>query len=159
MEVQHEKVDGTQDANLEQKFTTFFIGERLYGIDVMKVQEITKQMDITRVPLAPNYVYGLINLRGQIATAIGLRELLEIPGEKPSETMNVVCEVGGLLLSLVVDRIGDVIEVKSDTFENSPDNLPKSVQRFMSGIYKLDKQLLSILELDKISKLINGKLE
>lgn len=136
---------------LSSQFSTFTIGDCVYGIEVMRVQEITKPMSMTEVPLAPRYVRGLINLRGQIATAICLRSLFQIQGEVPSEQMNVICRVDSLLLSFLVDRIGDVVEVAQNIFESPPDTVPESVRRYMEGVYKVSNSLLSIINVDKIA--------
>lgn len=139
-----------------KQFSTFFISGRWYGIDVMSVQEITKTMSITKVPLAPQFVHGLINLRGQIATAIGLRELFEIPDAAPAaDPMNVVCKEDGMLISLIVDQIGDVIEVEDGTFEPVPETITHGVSRFMGGVYKLPSDLLSIIDTKKIIEYLN----
>ncbi len=137
-------------------FTTFYVGDRLYGVDVTKVQEIARAMAMSPVPLAPNYVHGLINLRGQIATAIGLRELFSLKSEPVKDPMNVVCEINSLLLSFIVDKIGDVIEVSQEMFEKTPDTVPQEVRRFMAGIYKLPDQLLSIIDIESVFKIINS---
>ena len=134
-----------------RQFSTFYVAGSLYGLDVAAVQEVTKALPMTRVPLAPTFVDGLINLRGQIATAIGLRDLFELGhGDDSKELMNVVCKGEGLLLSLLVDQIGDVLEVEQSLFEATPDTLPKSVSRFMTGVYKTPGILLSILDINKI---------
>ncbi len=132
------------------QLSTFFISDRWYGIDVIRVQEIVKPMDITTIPLAPNYVRGLINLRGQIATAIGLRELLGLQEESACELFNVVCKLEGYLLSLQVDRIGDVIEVCEEQFEQTPTTVPMHTRQFLSGIYKFNDRLLSVIDIDRI---------
>lgn len=140
-----------------RQFSTFYIGERLYGIDVMQVQEVTKALAMTQIPLAPSYVHGLINLRGQIATAIALRNLFELSDPAPEVQMNVVCRSEGLLLSLLVDKIGDVVEVSENDFEPPPDTVPLGVKKFMSGVYKTQGPLLSIIEVNHIVKSINSK--
>ena len=89
----------------ELQFSTFYIADRLYGIDVTQVQEIVKPMAMTKIPLSPDYVRGLINLRGQVATAIGLRELFGISEAPPEFFMNVVCRLDGSLMSFHVDKI------------------------------------------------------
>lgn len=136
------------------QFSTFYIADRLYGIDVMKVQEVTKALPTTKVPLAPPYVHGLINLRGQISTAIGLRELFDLKDNPPESQMNVVCRSQDLLLSFVVDRIGDVMEVPTVNFEESPDTIPEKIRRFMTGVYKIPGTLLSIIEVEKVTDVI-----
>ena len=134
-----------------RQFSTFTVSGSLYGLDVAAVQEVTKALLMTRVPLAPSFVTGLINLRGQIATAIGLRDLFKLGHQNaPSEPMNVVCKGEGLLLSLLVDQIGDVLEVDQSLFEPTPDTLPESLSKFMVGVYKTPGALLSILDINKI---------
>ena len=139
-----------------RQFSTFLVADRLYGIDVMSVQEITKMMNATKVPLAPTFVHGLINLRGQIATAVGLRELFELKdNNRSAEPMNVVCKGEGMLLSLLVDQIGDVIEVDDASFEATPETITPGVGRFMQGVYKIPGSLLSIIEVKKIVDVLN----
>lgn len=142
-----------------EQLTTFYIGRDLFGIEVMQVQEVSINPQIVRVPLAPDFVLGLINLRGQIATALGLRELF---GGKPNETgekMSVVCKIDGNLVSLVVDSIGDVIEVKREQFESAPDTLPGTIRRYIKGIYKLNGVLLSVLDTDMLAKELSPSTE
>lgn len=137
---------------MKEQLTTFYVGSNLYGIEVMKVQEVTGKPSITGVPLAPKFVRGLINLRGQIATALGLRELFGIDEGDNSRQMSVVCRMDGNLVSFLVDSIGDVVEVDLDSFEKPPETIPSGVRRFLRGIYKTNETLLSVLDLDKISK-------
>ncbi len=133
-----------------KQFSTFTIDGRVYGIDVMKVQEVTKPLQVTLMKTAPPFIKGLINLRGQIATAIGLRELLGLNPENTIEKMTVVCKVEDVLLSLLVDNIGDVIEVQDSKFESTPHTIPPNIRMFMQGVYKTDTFILSILNLDAI---------
>lgn len=146
------KVNSTHSS---EQFSTFFIANRMYGIPVRKVQEIVKPMDLTSVPLAPAYVRGLINLRGQVTTAIGLRELFDISDEAPEHLMNVVCRHTGSLVSFQVDEIGDVVQVSQDDFEATPQTIPDQIRQFMHGVYKLNGQLLSIIDVDLIIQHLN----
>jgi purine-binding chemotaxis protein CheW len=131
---------------------TFQIGTDLYGIEVLRVQEVTGTLPIVPVPLAPKFVHGLINLRGQIATALGLRDLFELPAADASPNASVVCKLEGSLVSLLVDSIGDVMEVQDSQFERPPEIVPLSVRKFIKGVYKTDKALLSVIDLEKMSK-------
>lgn len=131
-------------------FTTFYVGNDFFGIEVMKVQEVTGAPKIISVPLAPTFVRGLINLRGQLATALGLHELFENKIHNGDDPMSVVCKMDGNLVSLLVDRIGDVVEVNADNFEKPPDTLPQLVKPFVKGVYKMDGELLSVLDLERI---------
>lgn len=135
---------------LSKQFSTFMIDGRLYGIDVMKVQEVTKPLTVTQMRTAPSFIKGLINLRGQIATAIGLRELFSLSLDHSVEKMTVVCRVEDVLLSLLVDNIGDVVEVNDAQFESSPQTIPANIRAFMEGVYKTDNTILSIINLESI---------
>ncbi len=138
-----------------QQFATFFLGERMYGVEVSNVQEIVKSMPMTRIPLSPSFVRGLINLRGQIATAIDLRELFGLSGAlEGAVQMNVVCLLEGSLVSLLVDQIGDVVEVDGKLFEPTPDTVSEKVRKFLSGVYKMKGPLLSVLNVNEVVKVI-----
>ena len=139
---------------MSTQFSTFYIANRVYGMEVMKVQEITRPMPMTKVPLAPSHVHGLINLRGQIATAIGLRELFGLENSVQEEKMNVICRIDGLLLALLVDKIGEVVEVEDSEYEDPPNTIPNNIRRFMDGVYKVPGALLSIIDINKISNVI-----
>lgn len=149
--------DGRVSRTFSQ-FSTFYVSGRLCGIDVTRVQEVVRPMPITPIPLAPIYVTGLINLRGQVATAIGLRQLFGLMDNPPDLFMNVVCKLDGSLISLQVDEIGDVIEVSDADFEATPQTVPQEIRRFMSGIYKISGSLLSIIDVDRVNKYLNHKL-
>ncbi|MBX9769289.1 MAG: chemotaxis protein CheW [Bdellovibrionales bacterium] len=136
---------------MNQQLTTFYIGKDLYGIEVMRVQEVTGSLNTIPVPLAPQFVKGLINLRGQIATSLGLRELFGLPAEQIKNDASVVCKLDGNLISLCVDSIGDVMEVQESQFETAPEIIPGGVKRFLKGIYKIDGALLSLIDLERLS--------
>lgn len=129
----------------------FKVGAGFYAISVLDVQEVIKPQLVTKVPSAPVYVQGLINLRGQIVTAISLKSLfgLENANEKAEDYMNIIVRSGESLYSLVVDEILDVIDVDEKTFESTPDTIDEKVRVLISGVYKLDTNLLMLLDLDK----------
>lgn len=134
-----------------KQLTTFYIDGDLFGVEVMKVQEVTGRPSVFGVPLAPKFVHGLVNLRGQIATAVGLREIFGKPASNEENQMSVVCKLDGNYVSLIVDSIGDVLEVDGAVFEPAPDAIPLEVRKFLKGIYKLQGQLLSVLDLEAIA--------
>ena len=143
-------------SNSETKqYSTFRVAEGLYGIDVTRVQEVVKPMFMTKIPLAPDFVHGLINLRGQVVTAIGLRQLFGLSSGDESQMMNVICDVGGSLVSLLVDEICDVIEVSPDSWEQTPGTIDKRIRGFMSGVHKTQGVLLSIIDVKGIDKALN----
>ena len=126
-----------------QQFCTFFLDGSLFGVPVPRVQEVIRLHEMTRVPLAPAVVEGMINLRGQIVIAIDLRRQLSLrdrgSGELP---VNVVVRTDEGPVSLLVDEIGDVIEVKESTFEPPPETLHGSLRSMILGVHKLDRRLL-----------------
>ncbi|MFO0869725.1 MAG: chemotaxis protein CheW [Pirellulales bacterium] len=129
------------------QFCTFYLGEHCYGLDVLKVQEIVRQQVLTRVPLAHPVVRGLINLRGQIVTAIDLRRRLDLPDRAvDAESVNVVIQTDDGAVSLLVDEIGDVLEVNEEQFEPPPETLQGSLREVTRGAYKLPDRLLVILD-------------
>lgn len=149
-----------QDEKVHSKsrqFATFVVDGRLYGLDVTKVQEVTKPLEVTLMRTAPPFIKGLINLRGQIATAIGLRELFNLSPEESVEKMTVVCRVDDILLSLLVDTIGDVVEVSENQYEPTPQTISPQIRLFMQGVYKTDHQILSIICLDNIVSELDKK--
>lgn len=138
------------------QYSTFYVAKRLYGIDVTRVQEVVRPMAMTNIPLADNFVHGLINLRGQVVTAVSLHDLFGLKQASNKELMNVICKADGVLISLLVDEIGDVLELESSEFELIPSTIPDSVRRFMTRVYKVDDELLSIIDVDKVFQVLNG---
>ncbi len=135
----------------EKQFCTFYLDSHCFGIDVLDVQEVFRYQEMTQVPLAPHVVSGLINLRGQIITAINLRLCLGIePHPEGKLPMNVVVRVMDEVVSLLVDDIGDVIEVKDEIYESAPDILPDNLREIIKGVYKLPGRLMLILDTRKV---------
>jgi purine-binding chemotaxis protein CheW len=134
----------------DQQYCTFYVDNLYFGLDVLKVQEIIRFQEMTRVPLAPPVVRGLINLRGQIVTAIDLRRRLELrdrPAE--SEPVNVVVHTDEGAVSLLVDEIGDVLQVPEAAFERPPETLTGTARELIRGAYKLPDRLLLILDTER----------
>ncbi|MCK6546896.1 chemotaxis protein CheW [Myxococcota bacterium] len=134
-----------------QQFATFKLDGYLLGIEVQHVQEIIRQQPITRVPLAASGVRGLINLRGQLVTAIDLRKRLLLPdAQSQKQHMNVVVRDEEGAVSLLVDEIGDVVEVNDDMFEQPPETLTGPARELIRGSYKMKDRLLLVLETQKV---------
>jgi purine-binding chemotaxis protein CheW len=133
----------------EQQYCTFYLGDYCFGLDVLKVQEIIRYQEMTRVPLAPPEVRGLINLRGQIVTAIDLRRRLEMPDRPASEPpINVIVHTDDGAVSLLVDEIGEVLTVEDKMLEGPPETLKGTARELIRGVYKLADCLLLILDTD-----------
>ena len=133
-------------STLESQYCTFRVGQMFFGLEVEQVQEVIRFQSMTRVPLAPTEVHGLINLRGQIVTAIDMRTRMGLPHLDDELPMNVILTGDYGAVSLLVDEIGDVIEVEDELFEHPPNTLGRDVRELVRGVYKLDGQLLLILD-------------
>ena len=141
-----------------QQFCTFFLEGLFFGVEVEKVQEVIRYQEMTRVPLAPSVVGGLINLRGQIVTAVDMRRRLGL-SERPKDQlpMNVVVRTEDGAVSLLVDEIGDVVEISEEAFERPPETLKGEARDLVHGVYKLRDRLLLILNSEKTLELVSPK--
>jgi purine-binding chemotaxis protein CheW len=155
----------TENANLKvnhntetgpSQVATFKVGSMLFGIDVAVVQEVIRFQRMTPVPLGPTVVKGLINLRGQIITAIDLREALNMePLEPDRAPMNVVVRTENDHLSILVDKIEDVLNLDYSRLETTPETVEESYQDLLQSVYKLERGLLLILNAERMAKFSN----
>jgi purine-binding chemotaxis protein CheW len=133
-----------------QQFCTFFLDRHYFAVPVQHVQEVIRYQEMTCVPLVPAVIRGLINLRGQIVVAFDLRRRLGYPDRPENQKpMNVVVRAGGETVSLLVDEIGDVIEVEEDRAEPPPETLRTEMKQLLHGVYKLQEQLLLVLDTER----------
>ena len=140
------------------QFSTFFVADLFFGVDVLHVQEVLRSQQMTSVPQAPGVTEGLINLRGQIVTAIDMRRRLGLPqragGKMP---MNMVVRTPDGAVSLLVDEIGDVLDMDAAGFERPPQNLNPAARELIRGVYKLEDRLLLVLDEERTVDLGVGK--
>ena len=133
-----------------QQFSTFVVAGHLFGIEVENVQEVIRYQPMTRVPLAPAAIGGLINLRGQVIPAVDLRHRLAFPARADDDLpMNVVVRTDDGAVSLLVDQIGEVVDAHDDDFEAPPETLTGSTRALIRGAYKLDSHLLLALDVPR----------
>ncbi len=144
----------TRQSTGTQQFTTFVLDGHLFGVEVETVQEVIRYQAMTRVPLAPGAVGGLINLRGQVITALDLRRRLGM-ADRPDGVlpMNVVVRTEEGAVSLLVDQIGDVVETDAASFETPPDTVAPAARELIRGAYKLDGTLLLALDVPRAVEL------
>ena len=136
---------------MSAQLSTFHVGRYLFGIDVALVQEIVRMQAITPVPLSAPEIAGLINLRGEVLTAIDLRARLGLPpGQDGHDSVNVVVRLDEEPVSLLVDEIGGVIEVSAIPFETTPSTVDPAVRDLLVGAYTLPDRLLLALNARKI---------
>jgi purine-binding chemotaxis protein CheW len=134
-----------------QQICTFLVDGQMYGTPVARVQEVMQHQVMTPVPLAPELVAGMINLRGQIVCAIDLRRLLQLPDRAAGQTpMSVVVRTNQGTVSLLGDEIGDVIEVTAEALEKPPETLQGVAREVIEGVYKLPDRLLLALDVNRV---------
>lgn len=132
------------------RFSTFFVSDLFFGVDVLRVQEVLQCQPMTRIPAAPEVIEGLINLRGQIVTAIDMRRRLRLPPRgEGMKAMNLVVRTEDGAVSLLVDEIGDVLDVDCASFDRPPENLDCAARELIRGIYKLADRLLLVLDTER----------
>jgi purine-binding chemotaxis protein CheW len=134
------------------QLVTFRIGEEEFGVDILRVQEIIRTMAITRVPKAPDFVEGVINLRGKVIPIIDLRKrfALEVR-EHDKHTRIIVIEISNMIVGFVVDAVSEVLRIPADTVEPPPPAVMGGIDsEYISGVGKLEDRLLILLDLDKL---------
>jgi len=137
-----------------QDFVSMTVGGQLFGIPVLKVQDILGPQRIWHIPLAPMEVSGSLNLRGRIVTAVDVRLRLGLPGRGAEEQpMSVVVESRGEPYSLLVDQVGEVMSLKTSEFERNPPTLDVRWREYSEGIYRLDGTLLIVLNVARLLEL------
>lgn len=143
-------LDAMGSDNLEN-FVTFIIKDQMFGIPVLQVQDILTPDKIASVPLAPPEVKGSINLRGRIVTVIDVRVRLGLEKrEGVKESMGVTIEHKHELYTLLVDKVGDVIGLSNDLYENNPGTLDSLWREFASGVYRLEGRLMVVLDVERL---------
>ena len=141
----------------KQQLASCLVDGRLFGIDVAAVQEVMSGVELTPVPLAPPIVGGLLNLRGHIVTAIDVRRCLEL-AERPADQrpVNLILRTDEECTSLLVDAVGDVLDVDENDFECPPETLRGRSRELIRGAYKLDGRLLLVLDIEEMLRGIGG---
>jgi purine-binding chemotaxis protein CheW len=131
---------------------TFYVGEALCGMDILKIQEINKLLDMTPVPHAPEYVKGILNLRGQIVTVIDLCRKLGLPEIRinQAENRNIIVNSENEYVGLLVERISDVVRADWDEVQAPPANIGGVQGKYFEGVYKTDSSLIGILNAEEV---------
>jgi purine-binding chemotaxis protein CheW len=153
----HETViDKTEALEGSGQFSTFYVADLFFAVDVLNVQEVLRFQQMTPVPQAPGVIEGLINLRGQIVTAIDMRRRLGLPPRDGDKSpMNIVVRTSDGAVSLLVDEIGDVLDMDAAVYERPPKNLDPAARQLIRGIYKLKGRLLLVLDAERTVELGN----
>ena len=134
-----------------RELVLFSSGNLLCGLDIRQVQEINKNLEITRVHHAPPYVRGVLNLRGQLLTVIDLRKKLGLEMVDIDADMRIIVAKGGeRIVGMLVDRVADIIEASVDEMEPPPSNIDAVPGSFFSAIYKMEMGLAAVLDLEQV---------
>ncbi len=133
------------------QLVSFTIGEEEFGVDILKVQEINRMVEVTRVPNAPEYVDGVINLRGKVIPIIDLRRRFGMERkEKDKNTRIIVVELNGKVLGFVVDAVSEVLRIPQSVTEPPPSIIAGIQAEYITAIGKLENRLLILLDLERV---------
>lgn len=137
------------------ELATFYAGEALCGMDILKIQEINKLLDMTPVPQAPDYVKGILNLRGQIVTVIDLCKKLGLPESRinKDESRNIIVNSENEYVGLLVERISDVVRADWEEVQSPPANIGGVQGKYFEGVYKTDNSLIGIVNAEEVLRI------
>jgi len=137
------------------QLVTFKLGDEEFGVDILRVQEINKMMNITKIPNAPEFVEGVINLRGKIIPVIDLRKRMDFNRKEwDSKTRIIVTELDGKVVGFVVDSVSEVLRIPENTIEPPPAMISGIESEYIEGVGKIEDRLLILLNLEKV---LSGK--
>jgi len=137
-----------------KQFSTFYLQNLMFGVESQNIQEVLRTVELTEVPLAPKAIAGFMNLRGQIVAALDLRQRLELNDrQRDQPPTGVVIRTADGLVGLLVEEIGDVIDVDESTFEESPETLASQMRNVIVGVHKLEGSLMHVLDTSSVCDL------
>lgn len=143
---------------VSDQLLTFTLANQIFGVPVLQVNDVLGPQKITRTPLAPPAVAGVMNLRGRIVTAIDVRKCLgQDAHDDGRKSMSVVVDQDGELFSLMIDSVGDVLQLSQESYEDIPPTLDDAWRSISSGIHKLQDKILVILDVRQLLRLAGGK--
>jgi purine-binding chemotaxis protein CheW len=133
------------------QWVTFYLDKERYGINVMQVQEVLRVSEITAVPGAPEYVLGIINLRGNVVTVIDTRQRFRLPPRAMDDsTRIVIMETESQVVGILVDSVAEVVELRASEIEAAPNVGNEESARFIQGVCSLNGELLILIDLNKL---------
>lgn len=145
------QADKNQAADLVLQWVTFRLQEETYGINVMQVQEVLRYTEIARVPGSPDYVLGIINLRGNVVTVIDTRARFGLPPAEVSDnTRIVIIEAEKQVIGILVDSVAEVVYLKQSEIDNAPNVGTDESARFIQGVANREGELLILVDLNKM---------
>ncbi len=146
-----EQAVGPATSGEERQLVVFQLGAELYGVDIARVHEIIRLQTITRVPRAPSFVEGVINLRGKVIPVVDLRRRFGLPlADHTRATRTVVVEIGDQVVGIIVDSVSEVLRVSTATIEPPSPVVAGIDSEYLQGIAKLPERLVILLDLDRV---------
>jgi purine-binding chemotaxis protein CheW len=144
-------MDNEQAGEKMREYITAMIGDQLFGLPILRVQDVFMPERLTRVPLAPPDIAGVLNLRGRIVTLIDMRNRLGLPArEDAAPPMAIGVEMRGESYGLLIDSVGEVLKLDDSAREPNPINLDPRLARMSAGIFRLEGQLLMVVDIDRV---------
>lgn len=145
-------------SDAEKQHIIFSVGDEDFGLDVLRVQEIIRYVEPTKIPHAPNYLDGVINFRGEVIPVINLRKMFGLPELADHEfIVIIVLEINGKTFGLIVDRVSDILNIPGDKIQPAHEFSSRAGTEYLKAMGKLGKRLVLILDLDKIISLSDQK--
>ena len=142
------------------QLVSFRLGQEEFGIDILKVQEINRMVEITKVPQAPHYCEGVINLRGKVIPVVDLRKKFDMEtAERDKNTRIIVCDVNSKVVGMIVDAVEEVLRIQDSKIEPPPEIITSSTVDYIKGVAKMEKRLLIFLDITKIAIELNKDME
>lgn len=141
----------------EQQFLSFYMGDQVFGIPIFQVQDILHTQQLTHVPLAADFIEGIMNLRGRIVTAINFRKRLHHPASDGATSMSIVLEHNDELFSLIVDEVGEVLNLSNDKIETPPNTLNPAWREVSSGVFQLNGKIMILLNPHALLQINGGQ--
>lgn len=141
----------SNDSGNLKEYVTATVGGQLFGLPILRVQDVFKPERVTRVPLAPPEIAGVLNLRGRIVTLVDLRKRLDLPPAGDAQRqMAIGVEWRGESYGLLIDSIGEVLKLEDEAREPNPVNLDDGLARMTLGVHRLEDQLLLVLDVERV---------
>jgi len=133
------------------QLVSFKLGKEEFGVDILKVQEINRMLEITEMPNSPDFVEGIVNLRGRIIPVIDLKKRLNLPiKEHDNSTRIIVVELGGKTVGFIVDEVSEVLRIESNITEPPPEMVTGIDSEYITAVAKMEDRLLILLDLNKV---------
>ena len=147
----NESTDNTTAGDEVLQFVTFTLNDEEYAVDILSVQEINRITEITKVPNSPDYVEGVINLRGKVIPVINLRSKFGFEARATDDNSRIIImEIQGIINGIIVDSVSEVLRIPASSIEAAPSVASDTISQFIKGLAKLDNRLIILVEINNL---------